>query len=86
VIRIGTLFPLNSGLLCFFHWSEISARLDGPSVFGKHVVNPLDDGVLHILAPGESSQEVLFMKKWNKPVIVEICVGCEINSYYSGDF
>ncbi|WP_458072535.1 pyrroloquinoline quinone precursor peptide PqqA [Rhodanobacter sp. BL-MT-08] len=26
------------------------------------------------------------MKKWNKPVIVEICVGCEINSYYSGDF
>jgi len=31
-------------------------------------------------------QEVVFMKKWNKPVIREICVGCEINSYYSGDF
>jgi coenzyme PQQ precursor peptide PqqA len=28
----------------------------------------------------------MLMKKWNKPVIREICVGCEINSYYSGDF
>ncbi|MHC1479978.1 pyrroloquinoline quinone precursor peptide PqqA [Frateuria aurantia] len=26
------------------------------------------------------------MKLWNKPVIQEVCVGCEINSYYSGDF
>jgi len=25
-------------------------------------------------------------KQWRKPVIREICVGCEINSYYSGDF
>jgi coenzyme PQQ precursor peptide PqqA len=33
------------------------------------------------------SKRGAFMKKqWRKPVIREICVGCEINSYYSGDF
>ncbi|WP_049622794.1 pyrroloquinoline quinone precursor peptide PqqA [Frateuria defendens] len=26
------------------------------------------------------------MKQWSKPQIREISVGCEINSYYSGDF
>ncbi|WP_082028692.1 pyrroloquinoline quinone precursor peptide PqqA [Xanthomonas sacchari] len=42
---------------------------------------------LHASLPSslDRLEEETHMKKWNKPVIREICVGAEINCYASGE-
>ncbi|MCI2243309.1 pyrroloquinoline quinone precursor peptide PqqA [Xanthomonas sp. PPL568] len=43
--------------------------------------------VLHapLPSPPGPTRRGTHMKKWNKPVIREICVGAEINCYASGE-
>ncbi|WP_369915898.1 pyrroloquinoline quinone precursor peptide PqqA [Xanthomonas sp. NCPPB 3005] len=36
-------------------------------------------------SPRDPTRRGTPMKKWNKPVIREICVGAEINCYASGE-
>ncbi len=60
---------------------DIATRM---AIVVKPAVSAGQVGQQHGGAP--KPNEVYAMKRWSKPQIREISVGCEINSYYSGDF